>query len=71
MALKRKITECKALQKFSESLDIKLPVKYESRPVGCKDIVKTFSTSVLFGKGNRPDLPIKTLIYGEYGNTAE
>ena len=71
MALKQKITKCKALQKFRESLDVRIKQRYESRPVGSKDILKNLSLSTLFGKGNRPETPIKTLICGEYGNTTE
>ena len=71
MALKQKITKVKALNKFRENLDVRLKQRYESRPIGSKDIVKTLSESLLFGKGNRPDLPIKTLICGEYGNSTE
>ena len=71
MALRKKITNCKDLQDFRTNLDVKLKQKYELRPIGSKDIIGSFTESKIFGKGNKPETPIKTLINGEYGNQTE
>ena len=71
MALRKKITNCRGLQDFRTNLDVKVKQKYELRPIGSKDIIRSFSESRFFGKGNKPETPIKTLINGEYGNQTE
>ncbi len=71
MALRKKVTDSKALKEFRVNLDVKIKQRYEYRPTGSKDIINQVSSTTLFGKGNRPETPIKSLICGEFGNSTE
>ena len=61
LALKSKVTDAKGLKDFRKDHDFKLVDRYESRPIGNKDI-RNELVAKKFGKANRPSTPIKGII---------
>ena len=67
LALKNKVTDAKGLKDFRKDHDFKKVERYETRPIGNRDIKNELATKS-FGKPNRPSTPIKGVICGTYGD---
>ena len=64
------MTDAKGLANFRKDHDFKLKERYESKPIGNKDI-KDDLVAKNFGKPNRPSTPIKGIINFSYADLGE